>query len=93
VDARQGREKAIRKLIGALAGILVLVLAEDLHAMPLGEVVSAVSTFSPVEKITCGRPYCPPARHRIICGRYGCWCDPCGRYRIWQNPWDRRWLY
>jgi len=68
----------MRKLIGALAAILVLILAEDLHAMPLGGAVDAVSTFSPVEKITCWRPYCPPARHRIICGRYGCWCDPCG---------------
>jgi len=86
----------MRKLLGALAAILVLILAQDLHAMPFGGAVGAVgavSTFSSVEKITCWQPYCRPARHRIICGRYGCWCDPCGRYRYWQNPWDRRWLY
>jgi hypothetical protein len=41
------------KVIGALAAILVLILAGDLHAMPLGGAVGAVWTFSPVEKITC----------------------------------------
>jgi hypothetical protein len=29
----------MRKLIGALAAILVLILAEDLHAVPLGGAV------------------------------------------------------
>ena len=29
----------MRKLLGALAAILVLILAEDLHAMPLGGAV------------------------------------------------------
>ena len=46
----------MRKLMGALAAILVLILAEDLHAMPLGGAVGAVSTFSPVRKSRAGRP-------------------------------------
>jgi hypothetical protein len=57
LQAASRRKKAMRKLIGALAAILVLILAEDLHAMPLGGAVGAVSTFSPVEKITCWRSY------------------------------------
>src|SRR6516225_1794700 len=39
---------------------------------------------------TCWPHHCPPAKHRIICDRNGCWCNPCGRYRYWWNPWNRR---
>ena len=87
----------MRKLIGALAAILVLILAGDLHATPFAGAAGAAppaATSSAVEKVACPRwrLYCHPGRHRA-CGSYRCWCAPCGRYRLSQNPWDRRWLY
>jgi hypothetical protein len=75
----------------ALCSLVLILSATETHAISL----SAANAKLAPKLSVLENAYRPPARHRIIIGRNGRWCDPCGPgYRVfWWHPWNRRSLW